>query len=91
MPDRKIVVNMTPDTDPDNLDTPYSYCVLEWTKNHCLDGEGKILPGTEHGCWFNTGICGWMPTPEMAFASAIKQFNERFPEDNHEWDGFTND
>jgi hypothetical protein len=79
-PSRKITVNMIPDDGP----LPYSYCVLEWSDSPCLwngidsNGPEQVMPGTENGSWFNTGICGWEKTPEEAFLSALKRFREKF-------------
>ena len=80
MTERKIEINLCPDCDPDNQDTPYSYIVLEWSNHPCLwhgpnsdQTEESIRPGTEDGCWFNTGVCGWAATPEEAFTKALNR------------------
>jgi hypothetical protein len=75
--DPKIEVYLDADTDPDNQDTPYFYCVLVWSDGPTLwHGENSeepesIMPGTEKGSWYNSGISGWAVTPEEAFAEAL--------------------
>lgn len=91
MQDPKIEVFLTPDDDPENVDwndptirTPYFYCVLDWgdgpTKWHGPNSdqaEESIMPGTENGSWYNTGICGWAVSPEAAFAEGLARFREK--------------
>lgn len=90
MPERKIEIVLNPDTDPDNQDTPYSYVVLEWGDGPCLwngpnsDQSQTIMPGTENGCWHNTGVCGWEATLEQAFAKALERSREKW---GHEGEG----
>ncbi len=78
---RKIEVHLEPDTDPDNQITPYYAVVLEWGNGPCWarDETGKeyIMPGTENGFWFNTGIVCWAETIEKAFSNALKIAKER--------------
>lgn len=69
--ERKLEISLTPDTSNGN-ETPYFYVVLEWSDKPCtLDGE--IVPGSENGCWFNAGICGWTATPMSAFCEAFNR------------------
>lgn len=76
----KIEVFLEADTDPANQDTPYAYCVLAWSEGPTYwhgwnNDEGEhIKPGSEHGGWYNTGICGWAATPEAAFAEAKTRY-----------------
>lgn len=75
-PDRKIDVGLRADRDPDNQDTPYSAIVLQWGWGPTYAYNPKtekqeILPGTENGGWFNTGVVCWGKTPEDAFAQAL--------------------
>jgi hypothetical protein len=70
--ERKIEISLTPDTRDGNGKTPYFYVILEWTDRPCYL-EGKTVPGSENGCWFNTGICGWEDSPHRAFGKAMKR------------------
>jgi hypothetical protein len=54
--DRKIEVDLTPDTDPKNQATPYGYHIME-----CIGVY-----------WINMGICGWGATPKEAFEKGLK-------------------
>ncbi len=78
----KIEVFLDAGDDPDNQDTPYFYCVLAWGEGPTYwhgwgnDEPEHIKPGTEHGGWYNTGICGWAATPVAAFAEALERFAE---------------
>ncbi len=81
-PKRKIEIRLNPDFD--NQETPYSYVVLEWSNGPCMwhgpnsdQIEEIVKPGTENGCWFNTGVCGWEATPEVAFTKALERAKER--------------
>jgi len=90
MQNPKIEVHLVPDDDPENVDwndstirTPYFYCVLDWGNGptwwNGLDSKGpkSIMPGTENGSWYNTGICGWCATPEAAFAEGLARFRAK--------------
>lgn len=73
--DRKISVFLNPDTHPDNQATPYLAIVLEWGDGHTLffneqTQKQEILPGSEKGGWFNTGIVCWGETAHEAFTDA---------------------
>jgi len=68
--ERKIEISLEPDTDPENQDTPYFYIILEWSDKPATQA-GVIVPGTENGCWFNTGICGWAASPADAFVQLM--------------------
>lgn len=48
------------------------WCILAWSDGPTYYDGKKILPGTEHGSWYNAA-CGWEDTPENAFASAMKR------------------
>ena len=81
--DPKIEVFLVPSNEPEDRDVPYHYVVLAWSDGSCwwngLNGdqmERTIMPGTEHGCWYNTGIVGWEATPEAAFAEGLKAYRE---------------
>lgn len=76
-PDRKIEVLLLPQEGM--KDTPFHAIVLEWSNNPVYlynDTEQEdIVPGTEHGSWYNPGIANvWAKTPEEAFAEAMKQY-----------------
>lgn len=83
----KIEVFLTTDTHPDNQETQYFYCLLDWGDGptwwhgpNSDQEEKSIMPGTEQGSWFNTGICGWAATPEAAFADALARYREKIAE-----------
>jgi hypothetical protein len=82
MKNPKIEVHLVSDTDPDNQDTPYFYCVLDWGDGPTWwngwnsDEPKSIMPGTERGSWYNTGICGWAATPEQAFAEGLTRYRK---------------
>jgi len=76
-PKRKIEVGLNADRDPDNQETPYSAIVLQWSWGptyffNPVSSREEILPGTENGSWFNTGIVCWGKTPEAVFNEALK-------------------
>jgi len=58
----------------------YHYVVTAWTDQPCYqngrDGTSIIMPGTENGCWYNTGINGYETSPEAAFAKGLKRYTE---------------
>jgi hypothetical protein len=78
MPERKIIVYMKPSDNPDDAHVPYQWVILEWSDHPVWRGE-YVLPGTEHGSWFNTGLCNWAATPEAAFAAAYEAYKKFLP------------
>ena len=90
-----IEVMLTPDDDPENVSweephvrTPYFYCVLLWGPGPTMwhgpksdQVEESIMPGTEHGSRYNSGICGWAVSPEAAFAEGLARYRAKLEED----------
>lgn len=68
----------------------YFYCLLAWSDNpsyhsvevlnesgEFIEYKDEVLPGTENGTWYNTGICGREDTPEEAFRVCMERFREK--------------